>query len=84
MVAYWLWTSWKVGSYFSVFEQVENLEVILLLLVGHGCFLDILLEPFLSVKTCQSKSFLLYAHIFGVAILKCIFWGSNFEGVPMF
>ena len=70
MVAYWLWTSWEIGSYFSVFEQVENLEVILLLIVGHGCFLDILLEPFFISKNLSVKIF---------SSLCSYFWGGNFE-----
>ena len=74
MVAYWLWTSRKVGSHFADSKQAKNLVVILvtlekskklviilltltksknlvailLLIVGHGCFLDILLNPFYS------------------------------------
>ena len=94
------------------FRQVTNLLVILLtlsksdkliatllLIVEHGCFLDILLSPFylqkyLLIYAYLSKTFLKYAHIFGMTVLnaifeeailkcshvlKCIFWRSNFK-----
>ena len=82
MVAYLLWRSWKIVSHFTESEQVKNFVVILLLIVWHGYFLDILLNPFTSVKTYLSKSFLVYAHISFFwggegALLKYIFWESN-------
>ena len=53
MLVYWLWTGRKVSSHFANSEQLRNLAVILLalkksknlvvillLIVGHGCFLD--------------------------------------------
>ena len=62
----------KVGSHFADFRQVKKIS-------SH-------FNDFEQVKnlvvTYLSKHFLVYAHIFGVAVLKCIFWGSNFEVYP--
>ena len=58
MVACWLWARWKVVNHSADSKQVKNLVVILLtlnesknlvvillLIVWHGCFLDIFLNP---------------------------------------
>ena len=86
MVAYLLWRSWKIVSHFTESEQVKNFVVILLLIVGHGYFLDILLNPFTSVKTYLSKSFLVYAHISFFWGGRGHFWNTFFDRaiVPMF
>ena len=77
------------------FEWVENLVVILLtpnkwktwshFAVNSWTWLLLryLIEPSLFMAYL-SKFFLVYAHIFGVAILKCIFWGINFEVYPCY
>ena len=104
MVAYWLWTSRKVGSHSTGSKHVKNLVFIFLALNelrylkfrlwtspklnSHFDFnnwawllLRCIIEPFLSVKTCPSKFFLVHAYILGVAVLKYIFWGSNFTHI---
>ena len=63
MFAYWLWTCEKAGSHFANFKQVKNLVVILLALKKSKKLVAILL--------------LIVGH--DVAILKCMFWESNFE-----
>ena len=78
MVAYWLWAIQKIFSHFYDFKQVKKLIVILLLIVGHGCFLDFLFYAYLS------RSFLVYVHVFWNGNFEMHFLGEQFWIVPMF
>ena len=85
MVAYWLWASWKVGNHSADSEQLKklvvilltlneskNLVVILLLIVRHGCFLDIFLNP--SYLGGNFEMHFLREQFWSAPILWIVYW----------